>query len=199
MKLDYFIKDAERYASVGEWMKNAASHISLHKKQMRERSGKAVILSTMHRSKGLEWDVVFIIDCCRGSTPISKANSKAEIEEERRLFYAAAARARESLYLLNYSQKTAGKDKVTRVKAWMFLKEIKDGSPVKTLKDQELDEKRQSQMKEIGSEFAEGDIRHFQVGMSVHHKTFGPRIVISKTLFFVNVHFEIGNKMFPVK
>lgn len=199
MKLDYFIKDAEQHSSIGEWLKKAASHISQHKKQMRERSGKAVTLSTMHRAKGLEWDTVFIIDCCHGSAPISKAKSKAEIEEERRLFYVAATRAREALYLLNYSQKPAAKDKVTRVKASMFLKEMKNGSPVKTLKDQELDEKRRTQMEEIGSEFAEGDIRHFQTGMSVNHKTFGPGIVVSKTLFFVNVHFESGNKMFPIK
>lgn len=198
-KLDYFINDAEQYASIDEWLKKAASHIQQHKKQMRERSGKAVTLSTMHRAKGLEWDTVFIIDCCHGSIPISKAKTKSEIEEERRLFYVAATRARESLYLLNYSQKIASKDKITRVKASMFIKEMKDGTPVRTLKDQELDEKRQTQMKEIESEFAEGDIRHFQVGMSVHHQTFGPGIVISKTLFFVNVHFAVGNKMFSLK
>lgn len=199
VKLDYFMRDAEQYSSIDEWLKKAASHIQQHKKQMKEQSGKAVTLSTMHRAKGLEWDTVFIIDCCHGSTPISKAKLKAEIEEERRLFYVATTRARESLYLLNYKQKPAAKDKVTRVKPSMFLKEMKDGCPVRTLKDQELDEKRQTQMKEIGSEFAEGDIRHFQVGMSVHHKTFGPGVVISKTLFFVNIHFEIGNKMFPLK
>ena len=50
-----------------------------------------------------------------------------------------------------------------------------------------------------GSEFIEGDISHLQIGMPVNHKTYGPGIVISKTLFFVNVHFEIGNKMFPLK
>lgn len=53
-------------------------------------------------------------------------------------------------------------------------------------------------MKEMGSEFLEGDIRNFQIGMHVNHKTLGPGIVLSKTLFFVNVYFEIGNKMFPV-
>lgn len=199
VKLDYFMNDAKQYTSIDEWLKKAANHIQQHKKQMLEQSGKAVTLSTMHRAKSLEWDTVFIIDCCHGSIPISKAKTKSEIEEERRLFYVAATRARESLYLLNYSQKPAGKDKATRFKASMFLKEMKDGSPVKTLKDQELDEKRLMQMEEMKSEFAEGDIKHFQAGMSVHHRTFGTGIVISKTLFFVNIWFEIGNKMFPLK
>lgn len=96
VKLDYFMKDAERYSSIDEWLKKAASHIQQHKKQMREQSGKSVTLSTMHRAKGLEWDTVFIIDCCHGSIPISKAKLKSEIEEERRLFYVAVTRARES-------------------------------------------------------------------------------------------------------
>lgn len=39
-------------------------------------------------------------------------------------------------------------------------------------------------MKKINSEFAEGDIRHFQAGIPVNHKTFGPGIVISITLFY---------------
>lgn len=80
----------------------------------------------------------------------------------------------------------------------MFLMEMKGGNLVRTLKDQELDEKRRTQIKETGSEFAEGDISHFQAGMPVNHKTYGPGVVISKTLFFVNVHFESGNKMFPL-
>lgn len=197
-KLDFFIADAEQYSSTDEWLGKASDHIQCHKKQMRNKSEKAITLSTMHRAKGLEWDTVFIIDCCHGSIPISKAKLKSEIEEERRLFYVAVTRAREALYLLNYSQKPGAKEKVTQVKPSMFLKEMKGNGHVRTLKDQKLDEKRQLQMKEINSEFAEGDIRHFQVGIPVNHKTFGPGIVISKTLFFVNVHFESGKKMFPL-
>lgn len=197
-KLDYFIEDAEQYASTDEWINSAYRHIQCHKKQMRDKSGKAVVLSTMHRAKGLEWDTVFIIDCCHGSIPISKAKLKAEIEEERRLFYVAVTRARESLYLLNYSQKPGSKGKITQVKPSMFLKEMKGKGHVRTLKDQQLDEKRQNQMKEMNSEFAEGDLKHFKAGMSVNHKTLGSGIVVSKTLFFVNVHFESGNKMFPL-
>ncbi|XBX09995.1 3'-5' exonuclease [Enterocloster clostridioformis] len=117
---------------------------------------------------------MFIIDCCHGSIPISKAKLKAEIEEERRLFYVAVTRARESLYLLNYSQKPESKGKVTQVKPSMFLKEM-------------------------NPEFAEGDLRHFKAGMSVNHKTLEAGIVVSKTLFFVNIHFENGNKIFPIK
>lgn len=197
-KLDFFIADAKQYASTDEWLGKVSCHVQCHKKQMRDKSGKAITLSTMHRAKGLEWDTVFIIDCCHGSIPISKAKLKSEIEEERRLFYVAVTRARESLYLLNYSQKPGSKEKVTQVKPSMFLKEMNGKGHIRTLKDQALDEKRHMQMKEMNSEFAEGDVRHFKTGMSVNHKILGAGIVVSKTLFFVNVHFESGNKMFPL-
>ena len=84
--------------------KKATYHIQQHRKQLRERSGKAITLSTMHCAKELGWDIVFFIDCCHGSIPISKAKTKADIEEERRLFYVAVTHAREALYLINYDK-----------------------------------------------------------------------------------------------
>lgn len=69
---------------------------------------------------------------------------------------------------------------------------------MRTLKDQELDEKRQAQMKEMNEEFAEGDPKRFKAGMPVNHKMLDPGVVISKTLFFVNVRSASGNKMFPI-
>lgn len=54
----------------------------------------AVVLSTFHSSKGLEWDEVHIIDANDGIAPLGTAKSKAELEEERRLFYVAMTRAK---------------------------------------------------------------------------------------------------------
>jgi DNA helicase-2/ATP-dependent DNA helicase PcrA len=57
-------------------------------------------LSTVHSAKGLEWTVVFIIWVMDGYFPSAKANSSMEaIEEERRLMYVAATRAKEELIL----------------------------------------------------------------------------------------------------
>ncbi len=53
-------------------------------------------LSTIHQSKGLEFDAVFLIMLCDGLFPSARAES---LEEERRLFYVAATRARKQLYL----------------------------------------------------------------------------------------------------
>jgi DNA helicase-2/ATP-dependent DNA helicase PcrA len=52
----------------------------------------AVTVSTIHSAKGLEWEKVFVIGCSHGILP-----SGDNIEEERRLFYVAATRARENL------------------------------------------------------------------------------------------------------
>jgi DNA helicase-2/ATP-dependent DNA helicase PcrA len=58
-----------------------------------------VILSTIHQAKGLEWRVVFMIWCAEGRFPNPKSVEEGNIEEERRLFYVAATRAMDELYL----------------------------------------------------------------------------------------------------
>jgi hypothetical protein len=59
--------------------------------------GNSVDLVTLHASKGLEWDVVFLIHCNDEVFPSSKR--KEQIICERRLFYVAVTRARKHLFL----------------------------------------------------------------------------------------------------
>jgi len=59
-------------------------------------------LVTLHASKGLEWDCVFLIGCNDDSFP-SKKNAE-DIVCERRLFYVGVTRARNMLYL-SYTKK----------------------------------------------------------------------------------------------
>ena len=59
-----------------------------------------VTLSSIHQAKGLEWYVVFVIWLTDGMFPSARSiQSPDAIEEERRLFYVAATRARDQLYL----------------------------------------------------------------------------------------------------
>lgn len=60
---------------------------------------ECVILSTVHQAKGLEWDTVFILGLNDGSFPSAKSLKTGDEEEERRLFYVAATRAKNDLYL----------------------------------------------------------------------------------------------------
>ncbi|MGD0486558.1 MAG: ATP-dependent helicase [Syntrophorhabdales bacterium] len=58
-----------------------------------------VILTTIHQAKGLEWKAVFVVWCAEGRFPNPKAVEEGGVEEERRLFYVAATRAMDQLYL----------------------------------------------------------------------------------------------------
>jgi DNA helicase-2/ATP-dependent DNA helicase PcrA len=64
--------------------------------------GESLVLSTIHQAKGLEWDTVVIIGLCEGQFPNSRAySSENDLEEERRLFYVAATRAKKRLYMIH--------------------------------------------------------------------------------------------------
>ena len=60
-----------------------------------------IILSTIHSSKGLEYDNVYLLDVYDGVLP-SDNPSKNEYQEERRLFYVGMTRAKKNLNLFNF-------------------------------------------------------------------------------------------------
>ena len=62
-------------------------------------------LSTIHSAKGLEWHTVFIIWALDGRFPSAHSLYKEEnLEEELRLMYVAATRARENLIFIYPNQ-----------------------------------------------------------------------------------------------
>lgn len=85
-----------------------------------------VTLSTIHGSKGLEYDKVIICDLCDLEFPSDQAQNLSETgqedlyQEERRLFYVAMTRAKSSL-ILSSPKKRGGK----RVSPSPFFKSIK--------------------------------------------------------------------------
>ena len=62
---------------------------------LQDVSGR-LILSTIHGTKGLEFDSVYILDVNSSCFPSTKCN---DIEEERRLFYVAITRPKKKLYI----------------------------------------------------------------------------------------------------
>ena len=75
--------------------------------------GAKFILSTIHSSKGLEYENVILIDAINGVFPnkVIRSNSRAtaqdkkNFEEERRIFYVGITRAKEKLTIFKYTDK----------------------------------------------------------------------------------------------
>lgn len=89
-----------------------------------EDDKNAVNVSTIHASKGLEFDYVFIIGVEEGLFPISRAqDSENEIEEERRLMYVAITRAKKQVFFTNTKSRYLYHDRSFSV-ASRFLKEM---------------------------------------------------------------------------
>ena len=91
-------------ADTGETMSPLAAfltHAALESGDNQAQAGQdAVQLMTVHASKGLEFDVVFITGMEEGLFPHENAMNDYEgLEEERRLMYVAITRARRRLYL----------------------------------------------------------------------------------------------------
>ena len=92
---------AAEYNTFNDWF----VHMDEYKDELIEarrksnENDKGVRLMTFHSSKGLEFDIVYIIDVNEGSVPYKKAKGVDEIEEERRMFYVAMTRARKKLFI----------------------------------------------------------------------------------------------------
>jgi len=84
----------------------------------------AVTLMTLHSAKGLEFPVVFIAGLEEGLFPVSRSlDDPQALEEERRLFYVGATRAKEKLYLSWARRRRRWGDTSERPRS-RFLKEI---------------------------------------------------------------------------
>lgn len=101
--LDELTEAAKNYKTYDEWFMHIGKYGEELKRQAKERMEKrdCAELSTMHSAKGLEYDIVIIMDANEGITPHKRAVLKSDIEEERRMFYVAVTRARKRLYIFS--------------------------------------------------------------------------------------------------
>lgn len=104
-------------------------HAALEAGDNQAQAGQAAVqLMTVHASKGLEFDAVFIVGLEEGLFPHDNALSDREgLEEERRLMYVAMTRARKRLYLSHAdSRMLHGRTSVNLPSR--FLEELPDGA-----------------------------------------------------------------------
>lgn len=88
------------------------------------------ILSTIHSSKGLEYDQVYLMDVCDGVFPSNVVTSShatmqelKAFEEERRLFYVGMTRAKNDLHIFKVSSETSSF--IDEITATVYSKESK--------------------------------------------------------------------------
>ena len=118
--MDELMESARNFKTFNEWF----AYIDEYGTKLRESYAamdkqNAVILTTMHSSKGLEYPLVYIIDANEEITPHKKAVFVPEIEEERRMFYVAMTRAKRRLNIY-YARKRYNKE----IEVSRFVKEI---------------------------------------------------------------------------
>ena len=123
--IEQFALFAEQYDDLTRFLTDVSLYDDVLAK--RETSGRGndekMVLSTVHQAKGLEWDTVFIIHLADGSFPNRRAMAEeGGLEEERRLFYVAATRARRRLFL-SYPL-TMGYDTLVLNRPSQFIEEV---------------------------------------------------------------------------
>ena len=96
-----------------------------------EPSSEGLILSTVHSSKGLEYETVYLLDVLDGILPAvtepKGPEEKRRYQEERRLFYVAMTRAKDHLYLFSCLDRSSS-----------FIRELRRELPVEKTEEDDL-------------------------------------------------------------
>jgi len=163
----------------------------------REDGGKAqVTLSTIHSSKGLEFDKVYLVDAVEGEFPAKSALEDTEeghrlFNEEVRLFYVGATRARKELEFITVDGD--GRPEPSRfITAYMGEKPKRE-KKTKRIPTPTIGQLGAAYQKKKKSRPA-ADISAYQVGSEVVHKRFGRGIIAEKTGPLATICFEKSGK-----
>ena len=98
-ELKALIGFASRFDDVAEMLSQVALMNGETSERHVDTPPDTVKLTTVHQSKGLEFDIVFVIGVADGMFPGRRAIEADDVEEERRLFYVAVTRAKNELYI----------------------------------------------------------------------------------------------------
>lgn len=95
--------DVQTVGDMKNWIRNfcKANSVSESSEQLKNDDHSMVILTTVHKSKGFEYDKVFILD--PSNFPIKRARFDADKEQEENAKYIAYTRARDELHIVDDS------------------------------------------------------------------------------------------------
>ncbi|MCL2718521.1 MAG: ATP-dependent helicase [Lachnospiraceae bacterium] len=98
---DELQETARSYETFNEWfeMIHGLKALANENAEKKTAAMDGLNIITMHSSKGLEFQTVFLPHLNEGTLPGPRALTNEQIEEERRLFYVGMTRAKDELYL----------------------------------------------------------------------------------------------------
>lgn len=191
-----------RAKSFPEFFENLeALELKLRETQIKKNQHNRVTLSTLHSSKGLEFEKVFIIDAVEGQFPSKVAMNDGNEKlygEEARLFYVGATRAKKELIFINVRiGEKIGKPS-------HFISYLIDGIPKKPLKEnqnkksskQSFGEKTKvgQFLKGLGKKTESFDESRYKKGSTVTHQRFGKGTILEIEGDIAKIAFETGVK-----
>ena len=151
-----------------------------------------VILSTIHSSKGLEYDNVLLIDVRDGILPSSSVctededdltqSQRNDLEEERRLFYVGVTRAKHSLAVFDYEAAYGVKNETAAFTKQLFgIESEKTKKPEKSEKTASLKisfkaESEKSKLK-AKEDAAKKALKKFKPGTRITHRVYGTGVI----------------------
>ena len=108
---------------------NISNIDNISENQMVQNNSNKVKLMTIHSSKGLEFNTVFIVGVEEGFYPIYNDKIKEEnlnkhIEEERRMFYVALTRAKQNCFISYANNRLTANNKYIKRKKSRFINEL---------------------------------------------------------------------------
>ena len=195
--IDEFYANVKERADKGEIasINELLNEISLQSEQD-EVEGECVYLMSIHASKGLEFDAVFIVGLEDGFFPI--LSEDGDIEEERRLAYVAITRAKKRLFLSTTNSRFYRGSRSYNLETSKFLGEtgvldenelevIFEPEEMKRIKDENLSKKLGAQG--LKASLAKGANEPLKKGDLVKHKIFGIGRVVGAHKGKVGVNF----------
>ena len=206
--------------SIAKFMEDVALLTDQDTKDDKEDPSPKVSLMTIHSAKGLEFPYVFIAGLEDGLFPSEMSStSRADLEEERRLFYVALTRA-EKLATLSYASTRFRYGNIDYCEPSRFLSEIDstiiDSPSVQKVGKRELNTlqsyklanhvvpRRLAKPEDSGSVLSAEEMSKLQIGTHVKHERFGSGEIVGLEGDFPNkkatVDFKgVGRKQLLLK
>lgn len=182
-KVDILLALAGQNEIIPDFLKRIPELCSIIKNGSRDNESN-FILSTIHSSKGLEYEKVIMIDVKNGILPsvIAPPGDKMSdenlllLEEERRLFYVGVTRARRQLDIFSYEIEFGKNRELSSfIKTFFAVDNEKKTIPKPVL----------SQNKQPSSDLS----AQYVTGVVVKHRKFGSGVIIQCENDFISVKF----------